>query len=110
MPLSQPSRNYVQSEEIASRTLNVGDAFQMLYSNNGALVFTVPPDVFGDGVQISLCDWDAGVPLFAAGVGVTLNTSGGLGPLNQFQVTTIIRVPPGLVAGDENTWFVMGSV
>ena len=66
MPISQPSRNFVSSNETVSRTLNIGDAFQLLYSNNGALVFTVPPDVFGEGVQISLADFDAGGPLFAA--------------------------------------------
>lgn len=110
MPLSQPSRNYVSMVETASRNLSIGDAFKMLYSNNGALAFTVPPDVFGEGVQISLCDFDGGVPLFAAGVGVTLNSSGTLGPTAQYTVATIIRVPSDLVAGDENTWIVVGSV
>lgn len=109
MPLSQPSRNYVSSNEDTSRDLNIGDAFKMMYSNNGALVFTVPPDVFGEGVQISLCDFDAGVPLFAAGVGVTLNSNGTLGPSAQFTVASIIRVPFS-VSGDDNTWIVVGNV
>lgn len=107
MPISQPSRNYVQAIELASRDLSIGDAFQMLYSNNGALVFTVPPDVFGDGIQISLCDFDGGVPLFAAGAGVTLNSGGTLGPTAQFTVASIIKVPADLAA---NTWIVVGSV
>jgi hypothetical protein len=81
----------------------------MLYSNNGALVFTVPPDVFGEGVQISLADFDAGVPVFAPGAGVTLNTSGTLGPTAQFTVASIIRVPFD-VSGDDNSWIVVGSV
>jgi hypothetical protein len=109
MPVSQPSRNYISSDEQASRTLNIGDAFHLLYSNNGALVFTVPPDVFGQGTQISLCDFDAGVPVFAPGGGVTLSSSGGLGPSAQFTVASIIRVPFD-VSGDENTWIVVGSV
>jgi len=107
MPLSQPARNYVQSVEDASRTLNIGDAFQMLYSNNGALVFTVPPDVFGQGTQISLCDFDGGTPVFAAGAGVTLNSAGGLGPTAQYAVVSIIAVEPSLGA---NTFIVVGSV
>lgn len=107
MPLSQPARNYIQAIELASRDLNVGDAFQMLYGNNGALVFTVPADVFGDGTQISLCDFDGGAPVFAAGAGVTINTSGGLGPSAQFTIATIIKVPTDLAV--EN-WVAVGSV
>ena len=107
MPLSQPARNYIQQIELASRSLNVGDAFQMLYGNNGALVFTVEADIFGDGTQISLCDFDGGAPVFAAGGGVTLNTSGGLGPSAQFTVASIIKVPSDLAT--EN-WIVVGSV
>ena len=110
MPVSQPSRNYIDDIEDASRTLNIGDAFKILYSDNGALVFTVPPDVFGKGIQISLCDFDGGVPVFAPGAGVTLNSGGGLGPAGQFTVASIIRVPADLVAGDENTWIVVGNV
>ncbi len=109
MPLSQPSRNFISTNETVSRTLNIGDAFHMLYSNNGALVFTVPPDVFGQGVQISLCDFDAGVPVFAPGAGVTLSSSGTLGPTAQFSVASIIRVPFD-VAADDNTWIVVGNV
>jgi len=109
MPLSQPSRNYISSNELVSRNLNIGDAFKMLYSNNGALVFTVPPDIFGEGVQISLCDFDAGVPLFAAGAGVTLSSSGTLGPTAQFSIASIIHVPFS-VAGDNNSWIVVGAV
>ena len=109
MPVSQPSRNYISTDEQASRTLNIGDAFHLLYSNNGALVFTVPPDVFGQGVQISLCDFDGGVPLFAEGAGVTIETSGTLGPTAQFTIASIIRVPFD-VAGDDNTWVIVGSV
>jgi len=109
MPVSQPSRNYISTEETASRTLSLGDAFHLLYSNNGALVFTVPPNVFGQGVQISLCDFDAGVPLFAAGAGVTLNSSGTLGPTSQFTVASIIRIP-AVISGDENSWLVVGNV
>lgn len=107
MPLSQPSRNYIQSIELASRDLNIGDAFQMLYGNNGALVLTVPADVYGDGTQISLCDFDGGAPVFAAGAGVTLNSSGGLGPSAQFTVASIIKVPTELAV---ETWIVVGSV
>jgi hypothetical protein len=107
MPLSQPSRNYVQQIELASRTLNVGDAFQMLYGNNGALVFTVDAGIFGEGTQISLCDFDGGAPVFAAGGGVTIQTSGGLGPSAQFTVATIIRVPDALAS---ETWIAVGSV
>jgi hypothetical protein len=107
MPLSQPSRNYIQMIELASRTLNVGDAFQMLYSNNGALVFTIDAGIFGEGTQISLCDFDGGVPVFAAGGGVTIETSGTLGPTAQFTVATIIRVPEDL---QTETWIAVGSV
>ncbi len=107
MPLSQPARNYVQAIELASRTLNIGDAFQMLYSNNGALVFTVDAGIFGEGTQISLCDFDGGVPLFAAGAGVTIQSSGTLGPVAQFTVATIIRVPEDL---SSETWIAVGSV
>lgn len=109
MPVTGPSRNYISTDEQASRDLNIGDAFHLLYSNNGALVFTVPPDVFGEGTQISLCDFDGGTPLFATGAGVTLESSGGLGPSAQFTVASIIRVPFD-VAGDDNTWIVVGSV
>jgi len=107
MPLSQPSRNYVQMIELASRTLNIGDAFQMLYGNNGALVFTLDAGIFGEGTQISLCDFDGGAPVFAAGAGVTINTSGGLGPSAQYTVATIIRVPEDL---STETWIAVGSV
>ena len=107
MPLSQPSRNYVQMIELASRTLNVGDAFQMLYSNNGALVFTIDAGIFGDGTQISLCDYDGGVPLFAAGAGVFIDSSGTLGPTAQFTVASIIKVPTDLAA---ESWIAIGSV
>lgn len=107
MPLSQPSRNYVQLIELASRDLNIGDSFLMLYGNNGALVFTVPANVFGDGTQISLCDFDGGAPVFAAGGGVTINTSGGLGPSAQFTIATIVKVPTDLAV---ETWVAVGSV
>lgn len=114
MPLSEPpqfSRNYVSSEELVSRTLIANDEFHLLYSNNGALVFTVPPDVFAEGVQISLAKFDvaAGLPVFATGVGVTLESSGTLGPTAQFSIASIIRVPSDL-AGDDNTWIVVGNV
>jgi hypothetical protein len=107
MPISQPSRNYVQNIETVSRSLNIGDAFQMLYGNNGAIVLTVEEGIFGDGTQISLCDFDGGAPVFAAGAGVTINTSGGLGPSAQFTVATIIKVPTELAA---ETWIAVGSV
>ena len=107
MPLTQPSRNYVQMIELASRTLNNGDAFQMLYSNNGALVFTVDAGIFGDGTQISLCDYDGGVPVFLAGGGVTIDTSGGLGPTAQFSVVSIIKVPTDLAV---ESWIAVGNV
>jgi len=107
MPLSQPSRNYVQMIELASRILNVGDAFQMLYSNNGALVFTVEAGLFGDGVQISLCDFDGGVPVFAAGAGVAIDSSGTLGPTAQFTVASIIKVPTELAV---ESWIAVGNV
>lgn len=93
--------------ELASRSLNVGDAFQMLYANNGALVFTVEAGIFGDGTQISLCDFDGGAPLFAPGAGVTISSSGGLGPSAQFTVASIIKVPSDLAA---ETWIAVGSV
>ena len=107
MPVSQPSRNYVQAIELASRTLNVGDAFQLLYGNNGALIFTVDAGIFGDGTQISLCDFDGGAPVFAAGGGVTINTNGGLGPTAQFTIATIIKIPTALAT---ETWIAVGSV
>lgn len=107
MPLSGPGRNYVETIELASRILNVGDAFHMLFGNNGALVFTVDADIFGDGTQISLCDFDGGSPVFAAGGGVTINTSGGLGPTAQFTVATIIKVPTDLAVEE---WIAVGSV
>lgn len=108
MPVSQPSRNYVQALLGAtSRSLNIGDAFQMLYSDGGGITLTVEADIFGDGVQISLCDFDGSSPVFAAGAGVTLETSGGLGPSAQFTVATIIKVPTLLAA---ETWIVVGSV
>lgn len=90
--------------ETASRTLEASDAFQMLYSNNGALIFTVPQDIFAEGTQISLCDFDGGVPLFAAGGGVTLSSAGTLGPLARYQVASIILTPTA------NEWIVIGSV
>jgi hypothetical protein len=107
MPLTQDSKNYIQMVELVSRALNVGDAFQMLYGNNGALVFTVDADIFGDGTQISLCDFDGGAPVFAAGAGVTINSAGSLGPLSQFQIATIIKVPTDLAV---ETWVAVGSV
>lgn len=111
MPLTSTAPlNYIQDVEIASRTLIAADSFRMLYANNGTLIFTVPPDIFGNGVQISLCDFDGGVPLFAPGVGVTINTAGTLGPTAQFSVASIIRVPADLVAGDINTWICVGNV
>ena len=107
MPLTQPNRNYIQSIEIASRTLNSGDAFHLLYGNNGALLFTIDAGIFGDGTQISLCDFDGGSPLFVAGGGVTISSSGGLGPTAQFTVATIIKVPSDLAT---ETWIAVGSV
>lgn len=107
MPVSQPTRNYIQAIELASRTLNSGDSFQLLYGNNGALVFTIDADIFGDGTQISLCDFDGGSPVFAAGGGVTISSSGGLGPTAQFTVASIIKVPSDLAT---ETWIAVGSV
>jgi hypothetical protein len=105
MPLTgELPQNYVQTLEDTSRALLVGDAFVLLYSNNGALVFTVPEDIFSEGTQISLCDFDGGAPVFAAGAGVTLSSAGGLGPLAQFQVASIILTPT------DNEWIVVGSV
>ena len=64
MPLSgNLSRLYIQMVETFSRTLLASDAFQLLYGNNGALVFTIDAGIFADGTQISLCDFDAGVPV-----------------------------------------------
>lgn len=105
--LSQPSRNYIQMIELASRALNSGDAFQMLYGNNGALIFTINAGIFGDGTQISLCDFDGDSPVFAAGAGVTIESGGGLGPSAQFTVATIIKVPTDLAV---ETWIAVGSV
>jgi len=107
MPLSQPTRNYIQAIENVSRDLNIGDAFQMLYSNNGPLVFTVPANTFGDGTQISLCDFDGGAPVFAAGGGVVLSSNGSLGPTAQFTVVSIIKVPSELAV---ESWIVVGNV
>jgi hypothetical protein len=104
MPLDALSKNYIQSLEVANRDLIIGDAFQMLYSDNGALVFTVPADLFGEGTQISLCDFDGGGPVFAAGAGVTLSSNGTLGPTAQFTVATIIQSPI------PNEWIVVGNV
>ena len=105
MPLSgNLTQNFTQTLETVSRTLIVGDAFIMIYSNNGALVFTVDADIFSEGTQISLCDFDGGSPVFAAGGGVTLSSAGGLGPLAQYQVASIILTPT------DNEWIVIGSV
>jgi hypothetical protein len=105
MPLTgELAQNYTQTLEDASRDLLISDAFLLLYSNNGALVFTVPEDVFSEGTQISLCDFDGGAPVFAAGAGVTLSSAAGLGPLAQFQVASIILTPTA------NEWIVIGSV
>ena len=93
--------------ELASRTLVANDAFQLLYGNNGALVFTIDADIFADGTQISLCDFDGGAPVFAAGAGVTIESNGGLGPTAQFTVATIIKVPTDLAT---ETWIAVGSV
>ena len=112
MPLSgNLTQNYTQTIEIASRTLIVGDAFNLLYSNNGALVFTIDAGIFSDGIQISLCDFDGGLPVFAAGVDTVLNTSGGLGPSAQFTVVSIIKIPTELnVTFGVEEWIVVGSV
>lgn len=108
MPLSgNLSRLYMQMIETASRTLEANDAFQMLYGNNGALVFTIDAGIFGDGTQISLCDFDGGSPVFLAGATVTIETSGGLGPSAQFTIATIIKVPTDLAS---ETWVAVGSV
>ena len=106
MPLSGNigSKIYVQSVETASRNLDASDAFRLLYSDNGALVFTVPADTFEEGTQISLCDFDGGGPVFAAGGGVTLSTSGTLGPIAQFTIASIILTPTA------NEWIVVGNV
>ena len=105
MPLSgNLTQSFTQTLETVSRTLTIGDAFLLLYSNNGALVFTVPADTFTEGTQIPLCDFDAGGPLFAAGGGVTLSSAGTLGPLAQYQVASIILTPT------DNEWIVVGSV
>lgn len=93
--------------ETVSRTLVASDAFQLLYGNNGALVFTIDAGIFADGTQISLCDFDAGSPVFAAGAGVTIESSGGLGPTAQFTIATIIKVPTDLAS---ETWIAVGSV
>lgn len=108
MPLTvAPTLAYVSGIETVSRTLDANDAFKLLYGNNGALVFTIDADIFADGTQISLCDFDAGLPVFAAGGGVTINTSGGLGPTAQFTVASIIKVPTALAV---ETWIAVGSV
>ena len=110
MPLSQPTRNYIQAIETVSRSLTTADAFKMLYANNGALIFTVEAGVFGEGTQVSLCDYDGGLPVFAAGAGVILNSGGGLGPSAQFTVASIVRVPVALQAGADEEFIVIGSV
>ena len=106
MPLSGnlASKNYIQTLETVSRTLEFSDAFLLLYSNNGALVFTVDADIFIEGTQISLCDFDGGAPVFAAGGGVTLSSGGTLGPVAQFTVASIILSPVA------NQWIVVGNV
>jgi len=105
MPLSgNLTQNFTQTTETVSRTLVIGDAFILMYSDNGALVFTVPADVFTEGTQISLCDFDGGVPVFAAGGGVTLSSAGTLGPTAQFSVASIILSPVA------NQWIVVGNV
>ena len=98
---------YVQSTETASRTLDADDAFAMLYANNGALIFTIDSGIFDEGVQISLCDFDGGGPVFAAGAGVTLQSSGALGPTAQYTVASVIRVPESL---STETFIVIGNV
>lgn len=108
MPLSQPEKNYVTTVFVGDRTLALGDAFQLLICNDAAAVnITVPPDVFGDGVQISVLQFAAGIPTFVPGAGVTLNTAATLAVTAQFGVATLIKLDDELGA---NQWLLSGAV
>ena len=107
VPIANIQKAYIQTVEIVSRILNIEDAFVLMYANNGALVFTVPPfsDVeFIEGTQISLMNFDGGAPLFAPGAGVTINSAGTLGPVAQSTVASIILSPI------PNIWTAVGNV
>jgi len=107
VPIASIQRAYIQSVETADRILTLSDAFVLLYANNGALVFTVPPFIdveYIEGTQISLLDLDGGAPVFAPGAGVTINSSGGLGPSAQFVIASIILSPT------PDTWTAVGGV
>lgn len=107
MPLSQPERNYVMTEFAGSRILSDGDAFQLLISNDPAAVnITVPPDVFGAGVQISVLQYGVGIPTFVAGAGVTIQSAGTLIMTAQYGIATLIRLPDEFA----NEWILAGAV
>ena len=108
MPLTSPTRNYVETVFTLDRILTIGDAFQLLISNDPlALNITVPPDVFGEGVQISVLQFGVGIPTFVAGGGVTLNTASTLAITVQFGIGTLIKLDDELGL---NQWLVTGAV
>lgn len=79
------------------RTLSIDDAFAFLLSNTvgGTQTVTIPPSsdvAFEIGTQISFKQKNTAVLDFAAGVGVTIESRGGLLTANdQFAVMSIVQ-------------------
>lgn len=75
-PLSK-QRNFITASTGTTYTLALGDADNVVTSNNAsAVTITVPPAVFAAGDRITVIQKGAGQVTFAQGAGVTINSTG----------------------------------
>jgi hypothetical protein len=74
---AQPAALTINTQTGTSYTLIASDATKLVtLSNAAAITLTVPPSVFATGQQINLAQLGVGQVTFAAGVGVTIISTG----------------------------------
>lgn len=74
-PLSK-QRNFITASTGTTYTLALGDADNVVTSNNAsAVTITIPPSVFAAGDRITVIQKGAGQVTFAQGSGVTINST-----------------------------------
>lgn len=82
----------------ANYALLAGNANNIVRSTGSAITFTVN-NVFSIGQQCDVIQYGAGQVTFAAGAGVTLNSSGGkLKTTGQYSAATVVCVASGVYA------------
>jgi hypothetical protein len=105
---AQPAALTLNAQTVTSYTLIASDATKLVtLTNAAAITLTLPPSVFSTGQQINLAQLGAGQVTFAAGVGVTIVSTGATAAApkinKQYGAATAICTA-------SNTFLVVGSL